>query len=682
MLIEFLKKYPKYDGRGIKIAIIDSDVVDTSLPGLQKTTTGKPKIIECLGRPMIKIDTSKIVKKNGKNFIIGLTGHKLKIPTKWKNPSDEWHIGSKPIEELLFRNMELDCEGNKELETNKIEVAALKDKIVDCIVWFDGTKWRACIDTSLNPRFTNLETATVLTNFEEEHEIGYFLEKIPYCVNIVENGNALKIFLPYDDHPSQVTHVAAAYFPGNPEASGLAPGAQIISVHSFYCENLEQTVNYRLLKCIEYEVDIVNFSIVFELTPDRIQSIQKMVVEYGIIIIKGAGNYGPFYSSLPEQYFEVFEQMFFIGSMLTDDMKQKFHYNEATNQVHNFSSKGPFLSSGARGIDFVAPGSVITDLPKWYPNKNEHCHGTSLAAPNAAGSIACLLSALKANSISYSPAQIRMALANTALLPEGADKLSYGNGIIQICDAFEFIKKSINSLPKKLLTPTLKNDPKQKGIIYIKNDKILSKNYQINVNNFDPKRKWILKCTPNDKNFITHCKTITDKSFNVQIDFKELEEGSLNYAEINGFDSLNPSTGPLFYLPITVIFPADPKSFIDKNILLKPNPPTHFFIKCPAKSKECSIKITLMENKKGTILLTAENRQKNEKCWCAEHHFTQRHENMKFTAKKKSHTLLFNVENDKDLFQICFYHNFSSALEFKLEIEFQCTLNQNFCVAI
>uniref|UniRef100_A0A914Y3I6 Peptidase S8/S53 domain-containing protein n=1 Tax=Panagrolaimus superbus TaxID=310955 RepID=A0A914Y3I6_9BILA len=242
--IKFLKKYPEYDGRGIKIAIIDSDVVDTSLTGMQKTTTGLPKIIECLGRPMIKIDTSTIVKKNGKNFIIALTGRKLKIPSKWKNPSDEWHIGSKPIEELLFKNMELECEGNKELakNQNKDELTLLKDKIVDCIVWFDGKKWRACIDTSLNARFSNLENATVLANFDEENEVGYFLKKIPYCVNIVENGNSLEIRLPYDDHPSQVTHVAAAYFPDNPEASGLAPGAQIISVHSIYCENLENTV--------------------------------------------------------------------------------------------------------------------------------------------------------------------------------------------------------------------------------------------------------------------------------------------------------------------------------------------------------------------------------------------------------------------------------------------------------
>uniref|UniRef100_A0A914R3Q3 Uncharacterized protein n=1 Tax=Panagrolaimus davidi TaxID=227884 RepID=A0A914R3Q3_9BILA len=96
---EFLNKYPEYDGRGIKIAIIDSSI-DVSMPGLQRTTNGLPKIIDFFEFSSFlsedgKIDISTIREINGDNVITGLSGKKLKIPLTWKNPSGKWHIGCK-----------------------------------------------------------------------------------------------------------------------------------------------------------------------------------------------------------------------------------------------------------------------------------------------------------------------------------------------------------------------------------------------------------------------------------------------------------------------------------------------------------------------------------------------------------------------------------------------------------
>uniref|UniRef100_A0A914PTY8 Uncharacterized protein n=1 Tax=Panagrolaimus davidi TaxID=227884 RepID=A0A914PTY8_9BILA len=152
-----------------------------------------------------------------------------------------------------------------------------------------------------------------------------------------------------------------------------------------------------------------------------------------------------------------------------------------------------------------------------------------------------------------------MALANTAFLLEGANKLVYGHGIVQINDAFEFIKKSINNLPTKSLAPFFSNDPNQKGILHFQNDNnnSLSTNYTVNIDSaFD--KKWIFKHVPVDKNFILHYETTTDNSFKVKIATNLLEEGTINYAEINGFDSLNHLIGPPFYLPVTVICLANP----------------------------------------------------------------------------------------------------------------------------
>uniref|UniRef100_A0AC34GCA3 Subtilisin n=1 Tax=Panagrolaimus sp. ES5 TaxID=591445 RepID=A0AC34GCA3_9BILA len=77
---EFVKKYPQYDGRGIIMAIIDGGI-DNSLPGMQYTTTGIPKILDCFDFTSgIKIDTSAVFQaERMNNIVIGLSGRKLKV---------------------------------------------------------------------------------------------------------------------------------------------------------------------------------------------------------------------------------------------------------------------------------------------------------------------------------------------------------------------------------------------------------------------------------------------------------------------------------------------------------------------------------------------------------------------------------------------------------------------------
>uniref|UniRef100_A0AC34FMH8 Peptidase S8/S53 domain-containing protein n=1 Tax=Panagrolaimus sp. ES5 TaxID=591445 RepID=A0AC34FMH8_9BILA len=250
---EFLQKYPEYDGRGIKIAIIDSDVADISLPGMQKTTTGLPKIIQCFGRSGITVDTSEIVVKSKKNNVMGLSRRTMKIPVqKWKNPSEKWHIGSKKIKELF----DLTIDNGEEFKKLKKSIAkisdSLEDKIIDCIVWHDGEKWRACINFSSLKTVVKLEDVKVLTSYSDEHEFAYFAKKVAYCVEISDKGNSLQLIFPHHHHGTVVSHVAAAYFPDNPEASGLAPGSQILSTSWDIFEkvlptpkdNFEEAVNF------------------------------------------------------------------------------------------------------------------------------------------------------------------------------------------------------------------------------------------------------------------------------------------------------------------------------------------------------------------------------------------------------------------------------------------------------
>ena len=81
---------PKIDGRGQIIAVLDQGV-DPGAAGLSITSEGKPKlydIIDTTGSG--DVDTSKQVNTENDasgDFITGLTGRRLNIPSSWTNPS-------------------------------------------------------------------------------------------------------------------------------------------------------------------------------------------------------------------------------------------------------------------------------------------------------------------------------------------------------------------------------------------------------------------------------------------------------------------------------------------------------------------------------------------------------------------------------------------------------------------
>ena len=106
----------------------------------------------------------------------------------------------------------------------------IESPIADCIVWFDGTTWKACIDTSCSG---DLEGGKVLSSFRESREWEFISREcmVTYCVTIHDDGNLLEICVPYGNHGSHVAHIAAGHFPDAPEKNGLAPGAQIVSIN-------------------------------------------------------------------------------------------------------------------------------------------------------------------------------------------------------------------------------------------------------------------------------------------------------------------------------------------------------------------------------------------------------------------------------------------------------------------
>ncbi len=147
-----------------------------------------------------------------------------------------------------------------------------------------------------------------------------------------------------------------------------------------------------------------------------------------------------------------------VGAYIHKETWQKNYGSDSTavDNLHPFSSRGP-TEDGSFKPQIVAPGAAISSVPTWQvgqpvagvytlPPGYGMFNGTSMAAPQAAGAAALLVSAARQRGVSHHAAELRMAFNSTARYLGGYNAADQGNGLINVPAAWELLKGGVETV--------------------------------------------------------------------------------------------------------------------------------------------------------------------------------------------------------------------------------------------
>ncbi|EMR08359.1 hypothetical protein PNEG_03199 [Pneumocystis murina B123] len=498
--LQFIKKYPEYDGRGVTVAVLDTGV-DPSAPGMQKTTDGKTKIvnlIDCSGSGDVDVTTvAEVFEEDEVLKTKGLSGRTLKISKEWKNRDGKWFLGIKRGYEFFPESLVTRLK-KKRLETfnqqhtallahvqhhinlfkeeHKDESKLLKEEmdlkqdleaqydvlkdmmcnyddpgpVFDCLVWHDGKNWRAVIDTDEDGDLTHKKP---MCDYHIEHHYEYFSKQdmLCYSVNIYDNGSVLSLVTLCGSHGTHVSGIIGANHLDDPDLNGVAPGVQIVSLKIGDTRLGSMETNHSLLRAaiamVNLGVDIANMSY-GESTGINdagifIDFLRKIIIgKKDIIFVSSAGNSGPALSTVGAPGGTT-SGVISVGAYVTASMiKAEYSiFENVPEGKYTWSSNGP-CTNGAKGLTIYAPGAAITSVPTYVLSRSQLMNGTSMSSPSACGGISLILSALKAQKIKYTPPRIYKAIENAS--KNVCDIMNVG--FLQVEKSYDYFIQYINFL--------------------------------------------------------------------------------------------------------------------------------------------------------------------------------------------------------------------------------------------
>lgn len=459
--VAFKKADPTHDGRGVTIGVLDSGV-DLDHPALATTSTGERKVVDWFTA------TDPLLEGDGtwRAMVSRVKGPKAEYGgATWTLPAGGDYAMNVFRESVTTGEEDYKGDVNRDGDTTDVWG-----------VLYDYATGDVRVDLDQDHDFTD---ETPMRAYGEKFQVGHFgtdnprttvSERVPFVVEVRKDvdltpaglegrtADFVNIGIVSGSHGTHVAGIAAGRGLFG-SIDGAAPGAKLVSAKACLltggCTSVAMSEGMIELVA-NRKVDVVNVSIgglpaLNDGNNVRARLYDRLIDTYGVQIVISAGNEGPGVNTIGDP--SVVPSVVSVGAAASKATWKANYGADVTAPlwVQNYSSRGPAEDGGFKP-NLLAPGSAISTIPSWavaekvptvsytLPPGYAMFNGTSMAAPEATGAAALLLSAARASDLPIEPAQLRASLYTTAKFIPGLGAAAQGTGMIDIVSAWQTLK--------------------------------------------------------------------------------------------------------------------------------------------------------------------------------------------------------------------------------------------------